>query len=238
MARYNAMRNYNKFRNGGVAHIRPSSAPMPMSRPNTLLGASMRNQYGNNIQGYQGGTSGAYSRYKPLIAGGLKRFKEKFALDKLIRNIEAKKSRGEAWATGGKWIGTFLSEALQKFVPALEPYGDFVLDPLLESAGTYFGGKAGYGEDVDIDTSGQWYKTAREEAGGYQEDISKQWKHLAGAQALTSLGTGAIEKFGPKFPSEKHDLTTFGSHIKANDEAKRLGLETFWFKGEEFRVVE
>ena len=64
MARYNAMRNYNRYRNGGVARIRPSSAPMPMSRPNTLLGVSMSNLYGNNIQGYQ---EGKQDRIRELI---------------------------------------------------------------------------------------------------------------------------------------------------------------------------
>ena len=124
MARYNAMRNYNKYRNGGVARLRPSSAPMPMSSSNTLLGTSMRNQYGDNIHGYQGGTSSAYSRFKPLFAGGERRFQEETDWKRLLRDVEAKTKSGMAWAGGGKWFGKGISMLLRKALGVPDKVGE------------------------------------------------------------------------------------------------------------------
>jgi hypothetical protein len=220
MARYNAMRNYNKYRNGGVAHIRPSSAPMPMSRPNTLLGAAMRNQYGNNIQGYQEGTSGAYSRFKKLFKGGERRFKEETAFEKLRRQIEMQSERMAAWAGAGKWGGTLLSALIKKAFPVIgDVAGQFVLDPVLEGLGAYFGGKAGYGKDVDIDTSSKWFQPAKKEIGEYQEKITGQLGDIGLSTALTSLGTGALEMYGPKLPGAEVGVSQADLYQRAGGDA-------------------
>ena len=216
MARYNAMRNYNKFRNGGVARIRPSYSPMPMSRPNTLLGASMSNQYGNNIQGYQEGTSSAYSRFKPLFAGGKRRFQEETDFSRMRRNVEAQTKSGMAGAGAGKWFGKGLSMLLQRVLGVPEKVGQLLIDPALEGLGSYIGGKVGYGEEVDISTEGPWYKPAREELKGYQEKVIGQFADIGKAQALESLGEGLLDIYGPKLPGEDID----GEDIDGKDVLK------------------
>jgi len=203
MARYNAMRNYNKYSNGGVASLRPSSASMPMSSPNTLLGTSMRNQYGDNIHGYQGGTSSAYARFKPLIKGGRRRFQEESDFEKMFRDIEMKRERGTAWAGAGKWGGTLLSWLIRKAAKVPKDTGELAIDPIFEGLGSYIGGKLGYGKDVDISTKGPWYKPARKELKGYQEDIGDLWGDFAKAQTLESFGEGVYNVFGPKLPGEE-----------------------------------
>ena len=213
MARYNAMRNYNKYRNGGVARLRPSSAPMPMSSPNTLLGTSMRNQYGNNIHGYQGGTSSAYARFKPLMKGGRRRFQEESDFQNMFRDIEMKRERGTAWAGAGKWGGTLLSWLFQKAAKVPDKFGELVIDPIFESAGSYIGGKLGYGKDVDISTKGPWYQPARKELKGYQEDIGDLWGDFAKAQALESFGEGVYNIFGPKLPGEEEAVEGDGQSL-------------------------
>lgn len=223
MSRYRAMKNYDMGGNVGMQDLSKHRASLLMP-------------------GYQEGgpVSGYTAQLRGLGQSVGRRRKEFDKMQDKWRDIKRKAGR----AGGGGFLGGLFGSIIDKLSDAallaafpgvgigLIKAKDYLFDPLVTGALAKYGAEKAYGSKVSFDKS-PWFKSAKEEASGFQKDVRAGFQDIGQAYGLQAFGMQAVgDVIKSTKPKISEAVTEWGA-----DKPKYLGdwgARTFGIGGDKF----